>query len=380
MGTAPPGERITPAVVYRAVLLAFALLVVVLVFPQVVGLLLLVMLVTIIAVPLSAATTRLQRLGLPRVVGAPLTLLAVLALLAAVIAALTPTFVHEGKHLVDSLPNTVDDLRHTLRHVTHSRQSSNTGQAIQDYINRYANHPQKLLGPITSIGAGVAGFITGVVVVLLTALFTAIQPRPLVHGALRLVPLRRRDHARLIFARLATAYLGWLAGLVVGMVVLWAITYVGLRLVGLPYAVVFATVTALAMVVPYFGALLSAIPPLLLAITISPTKALLVAVVYVVAHQVEGNLIEPIVMARAVKLHPALVAVGVLLVERLFGFLGLLVAVPILVTFKILVEELWVRSLEEMPGGRALHLGGQASPEAADEAPRIGPPEGLPRR
>jgi predicted PurR-regulated permease PerM len=98
--------------------------------------------------------------------------------------------------------------------------------------------------------------------------------------------------------------------------------------------------------VPYYGALVSAVPPILLALTISPGTALLVALVYLVAHQVEGNLIEPLVMARAVELHPALVAIGVIAVERLFGFAGLLVAVPILVTVKILITEFWVRPLE----------------------------------
>jgi predicted PurR-regulated permease PerM len=360
-------ERITPAVLYRAVLLVFALVVVVLVFPQVVGLLLLVLLVVIIAVPLSGATTRLERVGVPRAVGAPITLLLALGVVGGIIALLTPTFVHEGRQLVDSLPDTVDQLRRKL----HDGHTTSTGASIQKYVNSYANHPEKFLGPATTIGVGVAGFITRLVVVLLTALFIAIRPQPLINGAVRLVAPARRDHTRLIFGRLAQSYVGWLRGLLVGMAVLWVITYVGLELVGLPYAVVFATLTALAMVVPYFGALFSAIPPLALALTISPGKALLVLAVYVISHQVEGNLIQPIVMARAVKLHPALVAVGVLLAERLFGFLGLLVAVPILVTFKILVEELWVRPIEEAPGTRALAGDGLGAHYEADEAPKL---------
>jgi predicted PurR-regulated permease PerM len=99
--------------------------------------------------------------------------------------------------------------------------------------------------------------------------------------------------------------------------------------------------------VPYFGSIVSSIPPILYALTISPTKALLVAIVYIVAHQVEGNVVAPLIMARAVKLHPALVAIGVVAVGELLGFLGLLVAVPVIATFKILVEELWVRPMEE---------------------------------
>src|SRR5262249_30247837 len=106
------------------------------------------------------------------------------------------------------------------------------------------------------------------------------------------------------------------------------------------------TLTALAMVVPYFGALLSAVPPILYALTISPTKAIFVALVYIVAHFAEGDLIAPLVMARAVKLPPALVAVGVLAVERLLGMAGLFVAVPVIVTVKLAIEELWVRPME----------------------------------
>ena len=115
----------------------------------------------------------------------------------------------------------------------------------------------------------------------------------------------------------------------------------------MPFAAFFAVFTAVAMIVPYFGAIVSSIPPILFALTISPGKAIIVAAIYIVAHQVEGNVIQPLVVARTVKLHPALVAVGVVAVERLFGFVGLIVvAVPILATLKILIEELWVKPLE----------------------------------
>ena len=124
------------------------------------------------------------------------------------------------------------------------------------------------------------------------------------------------------------------------------LTYAGLLVAGIPFAAFFAVFTAVAMIVPYFGAIVSSIPPILFALTISPGKAIIVAAIYIVAHQVEGNVIQPLVVARTVKLHPALVAVGVVAVERLFGFVGLIVAVPILATLKILIEELWVKPLE----------------------------------
>jgi predicted PurR-regulated permease PerM len=109
---------------------------------------------------------------------------------------------------------------------------------------------------------------------------------------------------------------------------------------------VFSVLSALAVIVPYFGALASGIPAVLFALTYSPGKALAVLAVYIVAHQVEGNIIAPLVMARAIHLHPALIAVGVLLIGDLLGAIGLIVAVPILAAMVVLGDELWVKPLE----------------------------------
>jgi predicted PurR-regulated permease PerM len=104
--------------------------------------------------------------------------------------------------------------------------------------------------------------------------------------------------------------------------------------------------TALLSVVPYFGAIASGIPPVLFALTDSPGKALLVMAVYVLVQQFEGNVTIPLVMSRTVKLHPAVIAFGVVVVGQLFGFVGLIVAVPILSLIVVLVEEIWVRPME----------------------------------
>jgi predicted PurR-regulated permease PerM len=338
--------RITPRVLYRTVLLAFALLIVVLVFPLLAGVLLLLMLVAIAAIPMTRGTDVLERrLRIPRALGAPLLLIVGVAVIAGAVAMLVPIFTREGRALVDSLPSLVEQVRASVGRTTGTRPAA-SGHGLQQWVSGYTDRPQKLLGPAATIGAGVAGILTTLIVIAITAVYTAVRPQPLQDGVLRLIVPERREQARTIMHRLAQSYLGWLRGLGAGMVVLWIVTYTGLRLVSLPFALVFATLTAVAMVVPYYGALVSSIPPILLALTISPAKALIVAAIYLVAHQIEGHLIEPLVMARAVKLHPAMVAVGVIAAERLFGPIGLVVAVPLLVTAKVLVEELWIASID----------------------------------
>src|SRR4029453_10348146 len=104
--------------------------------------------------------------------------------------------------------------------------------------------------------------------------------------------------------------------------------------------------TALLVVIPYYGAVIGAIPPVLYALTISPGKALAALAVYVLVQQIESNVIVPVVMSRTTRLHPALIAIGVVVVGRLFGIVGLFVAVPIISAAVILTEEIWVREIE----------------------------------
>ena len=188
--------------------------------------------------------------------------------------------------------------------------------------------------------------------VLITAYYMAINPDPLLNGVRRLIPPRHRDDADRVMSRLRTSWIGWMQGVVVDMLVSGILLYIGLTVIGLDFAIFFAVLTALLSVIPYFGAIISGLPPVLFALTDSPGKALLVIVVYTLVQQFEGNVTIPLVMARTVKLHPAVIAVGVVVVGQLFGFVGLIVAVPILSLLVILVEELWVKPMEEAERSR----------------------------
>jgi len=338
-------SRISPAVLYKTVLLAFGLVIAAMIFEALVTLVLGVLIVVIIATPLSAFADLLNRWHIPRAVGATLGLLLGLGALAGLVALIVPVFSREVNRFAASLPAIGDSLTRRLGRLTGSSPGHITAQ-IQHFVTNYTHDPSKLLGPVASFGASVAAGVAAIIVVLLTALYTAIHPEPLVSGFIRLFPIPRRPHVHHILVRLRTTYIAWLRGLFTGMVVLGGLTYVGLQIVGLPFAAFFAVFTAVAMIVPYFGALASSIPPIAFALTISTKEAVLVAIIYIVAHQVESNLIQPLVVARTVKLHPAVVAIGVVAVDQLFGFIGLLIAVPLIATVTVLVDELWVRPLE----------------------------------
>jgi predicted PurR-regulated permease PerM len=357
-------------VAYRAVALAGVLLVLGLLFRQLATLMLAVLMTVIFSIPLSAGATRLQRHGVPRAIGAFATLLVGLAALAGLFYLIIPTFVDEVKRFVDQVPGIAKSLERDYRDLTGAHPSE-VGHQIKHFLNGYVNDPGRLLGPIESIGRGIVTAVFGLIVVILTAFYIAVNPTPLVDGILSLFPPDRRHRAEAVLDRLRTAWIGWMQGLIVNMLVNGVLLYIGLRIVGLDYALVFAVLTGLFTVVPYFGAIAAGIPTVLFALSFSLEKGLLVLGIYILTHEIEGNISVPLVMANRVRLHPAVVAIGVVIVGELVGFIGLLVAVPILATVTILVDELWVKPMNARKaaeaGGEQITAAGLALPPSASE-------------
>jgi predicted PurR-regulated permease PerM len=338
-------EERSSHVAYRAVLLAAGLLLAGLLFRQLVTLLLAILITIVFAIPLAAAATRFERRGLPRPVGALLALLGGIAVVALLITLLIPPFVDQTDQFVNDVPRVVDDLEQTYADVT-GEDPGKVGDRVQEFVEKWTDDPEKLIGPITSIGLNVAGILGALVLILITAYYMAIRPEPLVDGLVSLFPPPRREHVRHVLDRVRRSWIGWMEGVGVDMLATFALTFMGLSLIGLDFAIFFAVLSALLVVVPYFGAIAGAVPPVLFALTDSPGKALLTFAVYVLVQQIESNVTIPIVMSQRTRLHPAMIAIGVVVVGQLFGFVGLFVAVPILSLIVIATEEFWVKEIE----------------------------------
>jgi predicted PurR-regulated permease PerM len=358
-------------VAYRAVLLAAGLVVTGLVFKQLITLLLAVVMTIIVAIPLAAFATRLERRRIPRPIGVLLGLLLGLAVLGGILALVIPSFVDEVNHLIDALPGIVNDLRDKLHSGTGAG-NGDFGDQVQRFVRNRVDDPGRLVGPVWSVGTSIGSVIGALVFILITSVYIAARPQPLVAAVLRVIPPTRRDVALRIMVRLRESWIGWLQGVVVDMLVSGSLLYLGLRLIGLDYALVFAVLTALLVVVPYFGSLVGAVPPVLLGLTESPTKALVVLGVYVAVQQIESNVIMPLVMAQRVKLHPAAIAIGVVMVGGLFGIVGLFIAVPLISAAVILAEELWVLPIEERAPPSAMPPEPQPPPRLARARARSG--------
>ncbi len=87
---------------------------------------------------------------------------------------------------------------------------------------------------------------------------------------------------------------------------------------------------------------------MLLALTGNPIDALWVLLAYAVIQAIEGNLVQPIVMSRAISLHPAVLVFALLIMGTLFGFVGVFLAVPLVAVLHVLLRELWIERMDDL--------------------------------
>lgn len=358
----------------RAVILGLLLVAAGLVFQQIASLAIATLITVLMAIPLESLATRLTRFRIPRAIGALIGILIGAAVLTGVLMLVIPPLVEQTDLLIGQIPQVVDSIEAQVDGIT----GDSTGSAavsIQEFFEGLVADPGQLAGPVASIGLSIASGLAAILLIVVTAFYMAVRPKPLTSGLLSLVPPDRRGWAREVMARLRGAWVGWLQGVGVDMVLTGVLVYFGLLLIGLDFAIVFAVFSAVLVIIPYFGAILGAIPPILVALADSPEKALLALVVYTLVQQIESNVTIPLVMADRVKLHPAVVAIGVVVVGQLFGFVGLIVAVPILSAAVIGVDELWVKRTERERGISAIseNLAGELALASAQQAPGPAP-------
>jgi predicted PurR-regulated permease PerM len=333
------------AVAYRAVGLAAALILGAYLVQQLMTLLLVVMLTILLSLPLASAASVAERRGAPRALGALGGLVVGFGLLIGLGFAVIPTFVSQARQFATRLPTILGQADRYIHGLAGARTRSLSSQ-LAGLVQGYTHHPARLIAPIEQIGLTAVVGVISLVLIVLAAFLIAVNPGALVESCLRLVPEHRHDRAADLLDRIRTAWLGWMTAVSIDMLVLGGLLFVGLKLIGLNFAIGFAVFSAFMTVIPNYGSVISAVPPILYGLSQSPGTALLVLAVYLVVNQIEGNLILPLIMARTVDMHPAVVTMGLLLMGALFGLIGVLIAIPLLSLAIILVQVLWVEPQE----------------------------------
>lgn len=195
------------------------------------------------------------------------------------------------------------------------------------------------------------GALANVLLVLITGIFLAAEPKLYRHDLVRLVPPASRERAQGVLDKLGRTLRAWLFGQLLDMTFVAVLVSLGVWIIGLPYALALGVAAGLLDFIPFIGPVLGVAPALLLALAGGSTSQVVwVLIVYMVVQQLEGNLFQPLIQERAVSIPPAVQVLSLVAFGALFGFLGLIVATPVTAVIIVLVRELYVKPLEETPG------------------------------
>jgi predicted PurR-regulated permease PerM len=213
-----------------------------------------------------------------------------------------------------------------------SRWLSQLPQELQNFAQYFGTAAQVF-------GRFVSGLFT-VTTVLVIVIYMLIEGPRLKRGFLRLWPVERRPLVELVLDRIAQKFSGWLRGTFVLALSIFAIDTVGLILIGIPYPFLLGLVAGLTELIPVVGPFLGAIPAVIVALFQPTWKLVAVIVLYVLAQQIEQNLLVPRVMSRAVGLSPILAIFAVLVGGALMGIVGVLLSIPVAAALQVIFGEL----------------------------------------
>jgi predicted PurR-regulated permease PerM len=335
---------------YTVIGLVFALLVGGYFAYRTTGAILAFLLTILLSIILSAPVNYLARRGWPRTWG----VLAVIAALAAMLwlfgLALVPAVETQSREFAEAFPTLLEEALALA-----NRLQSFFGLGTQiglDPESLSSVGREFLTGSTVSTAAGVgltaATVVSLAVVVFISTIYLVIRPEPWVNGFVSLFPAGWRQRTREVLEAMYHTVQRWFLGQLAAMTFIGVFWAISLALIGVPFALLLGIFSGLISFIPYVGALISVVVPVILALISDPFSAVYVILAFIIIQQIEGNLLQPIVMSRAVDLHPALVVFAILVMGTLFGLIGVFLAVPLVAALQVLVRELWVQKMDQM--------------------------------
>lgn len=311
---------------------------------------------TVLATALLAGSTQLERLfGLPPRTAVVVTLLLVTLALAFGGWLVGDRFAEQMERLRERLPAAIEAATTWLRQQAF-------GQSVLQWWRNGMKGDAVSWAPVVNAAGLTFGALGSAALMVVLAVYLALDPELYRRGVLRLVPQTLRPRMAAAFEASSEGLQRWLLGQGISMLFVGCATAIGLAVLGMPMALSIGVIAGLMDFVPYFGPIASGLLAVLFAFTEGPEKALYVALLAIAIQQFEGNVLMPVVQRRAVELPPVLGLLSVVVFGLLFGVAGVVFATPLMVVTMILVQKLYVQEVLHDPMPATVEPDGDATP------------------
>lgn len=213
-------------------------------------------------------------------------------------------------------------------------------EITQQFETWLRNFSKDIPGKIRDILGNIGSFSSIALLVILGFFYLLKDEKLLVDTFDNMGLGQYQEDIKEIFSRIHHTLESYISAQILVAFILGILMFIGYLIIGVDYAISLAMIAMLMNFVPFIGPFLGAAPAVLVALTISPSMVLKVVIVSIVVQQAEGNLITPNIMGRKLDIHPFVVIIAVMVCINLFGLLGALIASPLYMVIKILIEGL----------------------------------------
>jgi predicted PurR-regulated permease PerM len=250
-----------------------------------------------------------------------------------------PAINTQFSELLKTLPTSIERIRETINRYS-------VGQYLLSYLQPpkpgSAGPAVSLFSGVTGIASTIYGILTDLLLVLVTAIYFAVNPQLYTRGVLLLIPKSKSLRVGEVLDESGRVLGYWLIGQVVVMVFVGIMITLGLSLIGIPLALVLGVISGMLEFIPIFGPVVAAVPGILIAMTGGWVQALYAALVYLIVQEIEANVLVPLIQKVTVEVPPALVVLALVAFGSLFGFLGILIATPMTALLILWIKRLYV--------------------------------------
>jgi predicted PurR-regulated permease PerM len=309
--------------------------------------LLLIFAAVVLANALNILVKRFHRSGMKRAFAVMLAVFLLIAVFVGFFFVIVPPFASQFQELSELVPKGIQRFSSWFE-ILQTRISPQLKEYIPDVeqlIQQLQPVANRLLGRGFTFFSSSLGFLGQFLLVLILTLMLLADPTPYRKSFVRLFPSFYRRRVEDILDQCKVALRGWLIGILFNMCVIASLSFVGLLILRVPLALAQATLAGILTFIPNIGPALSVIPPIAIALLEAPWKAIAVLILYVLIQQVESNFLTPYVMAQQVSLLPAVTLLAQVFFATFFGFLGLLLALPLTVVAQVWLKEVIIKDI-----------------------------------
>ncbi|GAB4133130.1 MAG: AI-2E family transporter [Cyanobacteria bacterium J069] len=310
-------------------------------------LLLLLFVGVVFATALNRLVRWMGRYGIPRGAAAIFSIVGLLLVMTLFAAIIVPQFLDQFQLLTELVPQGLNQLRLGLDWLV-ARLPGGAADVVPNLTDLFNQLQPVATGLANNFLRAFSGFFNvgiSFLFVLMLTVMLLINPQPYRHGFLRLVPSFYRRRADTILAECESDLVGWILATLLNMLVIGVVSGIVLSILGVKLVLANALVAGLMEAIPNIGPVLSTIAPAAIALLDSPVKALGVVIAYILIQQLEQFLLVPVVMGQQLSLLPAVTLLAQFAFASFFGFLGLFLAIPLVIIVRILLREVVIHDI-----------------------------------